>query len=127
MNDNKIFNNLKNLKKLRLERNLTQLQLSIALGVAQETISKYEIGVAYPQPSMLIKIADYFHVSVDYLLGRTEVQGLIVLPAKINNPKFSEIYNKYMSLSDKDKYTFDQFLEFLSKKKSSINHIVTTL
>lgn len=117
MNDNKIFNNLKNLKKLRLERNLTQLQLSIALGVAQETISKYEIGVAYPQPSMLIKIADYFHVSVDYLLGRTEVQGLIVLPAKINNPKFSEIYNKYMSLSDKDKYTFDQFLEFLSKKK----------
>ena len=117
MNDNKIFNNLENLKKLRVERNLTQLQLSIALGVSQETISKYEIGVAYPQPSMLVNLANYFNVSVDYLLGITDIQTPVKILAESSNKKATEIYNKYVTLSDKDKYTFDQFLDFLGKKK----------
>ena len=41
------------------------------LGVSQNTYSQYENGVISISPEMLVKLADYFHVSVDYLLGRT--------------------------------------------------------
>lgn len=42
------------------------------LGMSQNTISRYETGAREPSRDDLIAIADYFDVSVDYLLGRTE-------------------------------------------------------
>ena len=59
------------LKKLRKERNLTQLKLAMDLNTNQNTISRYETGEREPGINELIKIADYFNVSVDYLLERT--------------------------------------------------------
>lgn len=118
MNDSKIINNIENLKKLREEKHLTQLQLSIELEVAQETISKYELGVAFPQPSMLIKLANYFNCSVDYLLGITDVTTPVKkLSENIDNVKSAELYNKYQTLSKDDRYTFDRFLNFLLTNK----------
>ncbi|MBR2175652.1 MAG: helix-turn-helix transcriptional regulator [Clostridia bacterium] len=46
--------------------------MSIDLNLAQNTISQYETGVREPDFQTLIAIADYFNVSIDYLLGRTE-------------------------------------------------------
>lgn len=60
------------LKELRKEKNVTQLQLAIALNMSQNTISRYETGERQAGYNELIKIADYFNVSIDYLLERTD-------------------------------------------------------
>lgn len=60
------------LKELRKEKGISQLKLAIDLSTNQNTISRYETGERECDYEMLIKIADYFDVSVDYLLGRTD-------------------------------------------------------
>ena len=60
------------LKEIRNKKNITQIRLSIAAEVSQETISAYESGKALPSAETLIKIADFLDVSIDYLLERTD-------------------------------------------------------
>ena len=60
------------LKELRKAKGISQLKLAIDLNTNQNTISRYETGEREPGINELIKIADYFQVSIDYLLERTE-------------------------------------------------------
>ncbi len=60
------------LKELRKKHHLTQQRLAIELNMCQNTISRYENEVCEADYKTLIAIADYFNVSIDYLLGRTE-------------------------------------------------------
>ena len=60
------------LKQLRLERNMTQEQLGEILGVKKYSIYTYEKGRSGPDIDGLIALADFFEVSVDYLIGRTD-------------------------------------------------------
>ena len=60
------------LKELRKKKGISQLRLATDLNTTQNTISRYETGEREPGINELIKIADYFNVSVDYLIGRTE-------------------------------------------------------
>jgi transcriptional regulator with XRE-family HTH domain len=60
------------LKKLRKERNISQLKLALDLNMNQNSISRYENGEREADYETLVKIADYFGVSLDYLFGRTE-------------------------------------------------------
>ncbi len=60
------------LKELRKQRNITQLKLAMDLGLNQNTISRYETGDHEADYKTLILIADYFDVSIDYLLERTD-------------------------------------------------------
>ena len=113
MNNSQIINNLVNLRKLRESKNLTQLQLSIKLEVSQELISRYELGTSFPQPQMLIKIANFFNCSVDYLLGLTDIQTPTKYLVSTSNIESAELYSKYKSLSNEDKKYFDRFLSFL--------------
>lgn len=62
----------KNLQNLRTERGIFQKELAAALHLSVGTVSNYEEGISYPDPEMLCRIADYFQVSTDYLLGRTQ-------------------------------------------------------
>lgn len=57
------------LKELRKEKNLTQTELAKFLCTTQDTISLWELRKSYPDVLMLIKIAKFFGVSCDYLLG----------------------------------------------------------
>ena len=57
------------IRELRKQRNLTQEQIAEAFGVSCQAISKWETGTSYPDISLLPIIADYFGVSIDYLLG----------------------------------------------------------
>ncbi len=59
------------LKEIRKSKGISQLKLAMALNTNQNTISRYETGEREPGINELIKIADYFNVSVDYLLERT--------------------------------------------------------
>lgn len=61
-----------NLKQLRGKHKLTQEEFAVKLGIARSTYSGYETGKTEPDNETLQKIADYFEVSTDYLLGRTD-------------------------------------------------------
>ncbi|MBO4941469.1 MAG: helix-turn-helix transcriptional regulator [Clostridia bacterium] len=60
------------LKELRKSRKISQLKLALDLNMNQNSISRYENGAREADYSTLIKFADYFDVSIDYLLGRTD-------------------------------------------------------
>ena len=61
-----------NLKKIRKEKGISQLKLAMELNMSQNTISRYETGEREPGINELIRIADYFNISIDYLLERTQ-------------------------------------------------------
>jgi len=65
----------KNLKAIREDRDIRQKEVAAYLNVSQNTYSQYETGVISLTAEILIKLADYYNVSIDYLLDRT------------NNPK----------------------------------------
>lgn len=60
------------IRELRKARHITQLKMAMDLNMSQNTISRYESGEREPGITELIRIADYFHVSIDYLVGRTD-------------------------------------------------------
>ena len=64
------------LKELRKSKNISQLKLAIDLNTNQNTISRYESGEREADYSTLIALADYFGVSIDYLLYRTDNPNL---------------------------------------------------
>lgn len=63
---------MKNLRTLRRERGLTQQALGEAMGLSQQSINKYETGKTQPDFQMLMSLAEFFHTSIDYLIGYTE-------------------------------------------------------
>ena len=60
------------LKELRKQKQISQLKLAMDLGMNQNTVSRYETGEREADYQTLIAFAEYFRVSVDYLLGRTD-------------------------------------------------------
>ncbi|MDD6478575.1 MAG: helix-turn-helix transcriptional regulator [Oscillospiraceae bacterium] len=60
------------LKEIRKSRGISQLKMAFDLNTNQNTISRYETGEREPGITELIKIADYFNISIDYLLERTD-------------------------------------------------------
>ncbi len=60
------------LKELRKTRKISQLKLALDLNMNQNSISRYENEEREADYATLIKFADYFNVSLDYLLGRTD-------------------------------------------------------
>ena len=63
-----------NIRSLRIDGSHTQKQIAEYLGISQNTYSQYEIGVLNYPVDVLMKLADFYEVSVDYLLGRTNVK-----------------------------------------------------
>lgn len=66
------------IKELRIAHNLTQVEFGNKLSVAKQTVSNWENNNIQPSIDMLIKIADYFGVTTDYLLGRCNDNSLDV-------------------------------------------------
>ena len=61
-----------NLKKLRKEAELTQISLQMKTGIEQALLSKFENGDRIPPTETLIILADFYNVSIDYILCRTD-------------------------------------------------------
>lgn len=62
------------LRDLREDHDLSQRELGEAINVPQRAYSYYERGQHVIPPEVLCRLADYYHTSVDYLLGRTDIQ-----------------------------------------------------
>lgn len=80
------FSNL--LKVLRTEKELSQTQLAAVLGITQDSISLWEKGKRVPDTQYVVKLADFFGVSTDYLLGRSDDFGNVNILS--NAPAHSE-------------------------------------
>lgn len=61
----------KNLRGIREDRDIKQKDIAKVLNVSQNTYSQYETGVISLTAEVLVKLADYYNVSIDYLLDRT--------------------------------------------------------
>ena len=64
----------KNLRAIREDKDLRQSDVAKILNVSQNTYSQYETGVIALTAEVLIKLADYYGVSIDYLLDRTDIK-----------------------------------------------------
>lgn len=71
------MNFAKKLREIRKENNLTQQNLANFLHVSKFTISHWELEDSFPSIEFLEILADYFDVSIDYLVGRTDELGVI--------------------------------------------------
>lgn len=76
------------LKQLRVRNGLSQKQLAAVLNVTPSVVSQYEKGVTMPGYDVMLRIAEQFHVSADYLLGRDPVS------LKTENWLSEEFYGK---------------------------------
>ena len=63
---------INNLKKLRKQAGLTQISLQMKTGIEQALLSKFENGERIPPTETLIILADFYNVSMDYIMGRTD-------------------------------------------------------
>ncbi|PRX29373.1 DNA-binding XRE family transcriptional regulator [Orenia metallireducens] len=84
----------KRLKELRTQKGIYQKELAEVLGVSRPTITQYEQGKRNPDTDMLNNIADYFEVSVDYLLGRTNKKNEMAKLEKIAPKGTLELLNE---------------------------------
>lgn len=101
------------LAALRREKGLSQAKLAKLLNLGTSTIANYELNKRTPDPATLKRLADFFDVSVDYLLGRTERrevfkgEGYIVREAEAayfaGYPQFTQLVERFPDLTDEEK------------------------
>lgn len=91
------------IKDLRIEKRITQLQLSIELGVTQETISAYEHNRHLPSLSALIKMSEIFDASMDYIMGLSPVRQIQTTDYTLNDEQRNVLLHCYQRLGSKNK------------------------
>lgn len=99
-------------RQLREENKVTQAELARVFNTAPSTISMYEQGRRTPPAEGLEEIADYFNVSVDYLLGRTDLRKP-VLPADVKDIAFHLDVNE---LTDEGRQKVLEYIELMKLK-----------
>ena len=99
-------------KELRLERKLSQEKIAEDLEISQPLIAKWESHQSTPSPEMLDYIADYFNVSVDYLIGRSKYKNLEADNSELDNVLFS----KAKDLTDDEKKTIINVINAIKKE-----------
>ena len=87
------------LKYLRASHNISQLELSKAIGVSPSTIGMYETGEREPNFEIEEKIADYFNVSLDTLRGKSTVEPIIDID-KLSEQNQTRLMAYYQALID---------------------------
>lgn len=103
---------IQNLKVLRNKKGISQQKLADAVGVSQQSINKYENHKIEPDIETLIKIADFFETSVDYLIGHTDIDHIIeeITPCTLNDEEM-QLINRYRQLSSKQKSGIQSVLD----------------
>ena len=92
------------LKLLRWEHGVSQREVAEAVGVSQQSINKYENHAVEPDIATLIALADYFHTSVDYLIGNTEINRIIEPIAQGDlNEEEAVLISQWRRLNEKER------------------------
>lgn len=103
---------LKNLKKLRTEAGISQRELAENIGVSQQSINKYENHNIEPDIETLIRMAEFFDTSVDYLVGHSGIRRRIepVNTYDLNREE-AALMDGYRLLSRKQRKAITQLVE----------------
>lgn len=108
---------LPNLKKLRQEYGISQQRLADAVNVSQPSINKYENHNIEPDIDVLIRLADYFNTSVDYIIGHTDVRRRIEPTEAYHlNESESDMLTRYRALSPEERQCVDLTIQTFLKK-----------
>lgn len=101
------------LKQLRNERALTQADVAKYLNITRQGYANYENEVTNPTPTILVKLADFFECSVDYLIGRESDIGTIMIrhDLKEAETELLQIYRKQTEQKKQFLLTFARGLE----------------
>jgi transcriptional regulator with XRE-family HTH domain len=101
------------LLELRKEKKIIQRVVADFLGVSVATLSNYENGIHYPPNSILLKLCDYYEVSADYLLGRTEcrIGSAYYNRVLANGYTLGDCVDLLVQLDDEHLKHFIQYLE----------------
>ena len=106
------------LVELRIEKNVYQKELAAYLNVSIGTISNYENDVHYPDLNTLNRLADYFGVTIDYMLGRTEYRydyNILNRPLT-KNYTVAGFINTTLELPQKDWKSLVEYAELLKMR-----------
>ena len=104
---------IENLKKLRRSKNLTQKELAEVIGVDRTTYVKYESGDSEPSFEKLIKLADFFEVSLDYLFGREpgkkelqkDEETILLKYRQMDEPDRAKLQERSDAILENEKYS----------------------
>ena len=113
------------LKTERKNNNITQTQLAEKLYLDRSSISKYESGKQIPETPTLEKLADFFDVSIDYLLGKTDIRNYddtssldsINKNLNVNNLKTLAAHFDEEEFTEDDLDDIENFIKFIVSKK----------
>ena len=112
------------LAELRKNSGFTQKELAKIFNISESSLAHYEQGLTLPSTDMLVKFADYFHVPVDYLLGRCQNK---VEYRKLNeklayNMSLGSMINVISSFSQRDKkYLYDTIILIMNSMENAKN------
>lgn len=102
------------IKQLREEKKMTQVRLSIELGVTQVTVSGYEIGKSLPSVSILLKMSELFGVSCDYILGVSEIRTIM---KGIKSDSDIELVSEYNTLTPMEQNMVKAYMQALKDRR----------
>ena len=104
--------NIEHLKTARKKSGLTQQEVANAIGVVQSAYKNYEQGNREPKGDTVVMLANLFHVTTDYLLGRNTDKSEPLL-----SPCTTEFFNRFASLTDSEQQAFIELSEKLFCKE----------
>ena len=102
------------IKELREQKCLSQLDVANGINTSQRNIGRWETGANEPSSSFVLKLADFFDVSTDYLLGREDDFGNVATSGVTLTAQEQRILMIYRALSERDKKTIENLFETLS-------------
>lgn len=105
---------MEHLKALRIRRGLTQSQVAELIGVSTVTIARYESGEREPSNDKLIKLAKFFNVSIDYLIGKNGEEE----SAKQSSDIFKELNAMLAQMDDDQLDKTAEYMRFVLSQKN---------
>lgn len=107
---------MRNLKKIREEKNLTQQALADMLNIQRPTYSRYENGDREPDFDTILKMSEILEVSTDYLLGKTDNPAS--LDEQLSKEEFA-LYGEAHDLTDEEKQKVLDFIKFTKSQRNN--------
>lgn len=110
---------VRNLRKLRINKGISQQQLADMMGTTQQSINKYENHNVEPDISALIKMADFFETSVDYLVGHATSSAQTASEFEPTKEE-AVLLRNYRRLSKEEKESIQMVVKNYLKNKKSL-------
>ena len=112
------------LKGLREDRDLKQIDVAQEINVLQASLSNYELDINHPDLSVLVKLANFYNVNIDYLLGNTDIKSSwkdYTEQIKLQNRTLSsgKLVEDFNRLTVQDREHLIAILESLASKSKS--------